>query len=257
MSVKIMGAIWDLDLPHELAWVLMAYADHADHEGRNCYPGISLIAYKTGYSQRQVQRCTAELISRGILVVERPGGGRGKPTLYSIDLARAHRKTPDESPLENGDKMSPIPGNGDKMSPISSAPEPERVTPEPERVTSEPERVTKPCQKGDIAMSPEPLTVKLLTVIEPSEPTGFAEFRPKADAIINRHLRRDNIHPIWLLSPDGLLRCGLPFDLFVLANRASMEISPDVVRLAKQCLGRRVALSIVPEESCTSLPGSP
>jgi hypothetical protein len=92
MSVKIMGAIWDLDLPHEQAWVLMAYADHADHDGGNCYPAQELIAYKTNYSRRQVQYVTARLVEAGILVVDVPGRGRGHPTKYHIDISRASLK---------------------------------------------------------------------------------------------------------------------------------------------------------------------
>ncbi len=33
MSGKISGMVWDADLPRNLKYVLLAYADHADHEG--------------------------------------------------------------------------------------------------------------------------------------------------------------------------------------------------------------------------------
>ena len=61
MSAKLMGQVWDLDLPHNQAWVLMALADHADHEGNNVYPGLGLLRYKTGYSERQIRRVLDEL----------------------------------------------------------------------------------------------------------------------------------------------------------------------------------------------------
>jgi hypothetical protein len=44
MSAKQTGLVWELDLPHNEAWVLMAMADHADHDGQNVYPGIPLLA---------------------------------------------------------------------------------------------------------------------------------------------------------------------------------------------------------------------
>jgi hypothetical protein len=45
-----MGLVWDSDLERDEKYVLLAYADHADHTGRSIYPGDPLVAYKTGYS---------------------------------------------------------------------------------------------------------------------------------------------------------------------------------------------------------------
>ena len=56
MSAKQTGLVWELALPHNEAWVLMAMADHADHEGNNVYPGVPLLAWKTGYTTRQIRR---------------------------------------------------------------------------------------------------------------------------------------------------------------------------------------------------------
>ena len=63
-----MGRVWELELPHEEKWVLMALADHADHNGENVRPGVGLIAWKTDYSTRQVQRILARLRQRDILI---------------------------------------------------------------------------------------------------------------------------------------------------------------------------------------------
>jgi hypothetical protein len=52
VSAKQTGLVRELDLPHNEAWLLMAMADHADHSGRNVYPGVSLLAWKTGYTVR-------------------------------------------------------------------------------------------------------------------------------------------------------------------------------------------------------------
>ncbi len=249
MSVKIMGAIWDLDLPHELAWVLMAYADHADHDGGNCYPGVRLIAYKTGYSERQVQRCTADLIARKVLIVDRAGGGRGNATVYRINLSTAPHKGSEP-------KAEPEQAKGDKMSPFAA--EPETVTAEPERVTSATERVTEPGEtvtktglKGDIAMSPQPLTVNPSTVIEPSGTGGACAtqdwhiFCQEADAIVGRAVGRpDGFRADWDLSGSGLLRCGIREPhLFVAASRHTY-LSSDIARAAVKRLGRRVAVQI-------------
>jgi hypothetical protein len=85
MSAKQAGLVWELDLPHNEAWVLMAMADHADHERHNVYPGVPLLAWKTGYTTRQVRRILAVLQEKGIIVVEKPGGGR-RTTRYRLAL---------------------------------------------------------------------------------------------------------------------------------------------------------------------------
>jgi hypothetical protein len=48
MSAKQTGLVWELNLPHNEAWVLMAMADHADHEGRDllrCFDGRLLLEH--------------------------------------------------------------------------------------------------------------------------------------------------------------------------------------------------------------------
>ena len=51
MSVKVMGWVWDQDLPRDEKFILLAYADHANHEGYNVYPAVATVAKKTGYSE--------------------------------------------------------------------------------------------------------------------------------------------------------------------------------------------------------------
>ena len=73
MSVKIMGLVWDLELPQSEKFVLLAYADHADHNGDNMFPSVALVAKKTGYSERSVQRTTRSLEEKGFLVANGKG----------------------------------------------------------------------------------------------------------------------------------------------------------------------------------------
>jgi len=90
MSVRIMGQIWGLALSRAEKWILMSMADHADHEGENCHPGVGLTAWKTDYDERTVERTIAGLISAGILSVSSttPDGRR----IYTIDLTNAPKK---------------------------------------------------------------------------------------------------------------------------------------------------------------------
>src|SRR5262245_17091093 len=94
MSAKVMGQVWDLALPHNKLLVLLAMADHADHEGRNVRPSVELVAWKTGYEERQVRRIIRSLEQDGLLIVVKTGGGRKRPTEYRINLASGVKKSP-------------------------------------------------------------------------------------------------------------------------------------------------------------------
>ena len=73
MSVKIMGLVWEIDLPSNEKLVLLAYADHAAHDGTGIYPAVALVARKTGYSEREVQRVTRTLQGKGLLIPDGTG----------------------------------------------------------------------------------------------------------------------------------------------------------------------------------------
>ncbi len=169
MSGKASGRVWDMDLPNAEMLVLQAMADHADHQGRNIYPGTELVAWKTGYSERQVIRIIDDLTQKGILVVTHHGGGRGHPTRYAIDFAAAPYKAPFR-PQKKGDKMSPLPKNPDinGAKRVTSTTEKGDISDE-ERVTSATVKGDISTVKGDIGTRKTPLTVNPLTVIkEPS-----------------------------------------------------------------------------------------
>lgn len=76
MSVKIMGMVWDLkksQVNRDEKYILLAYADHASHDGTNIFPAVATIAEKTGYSERSVQMITRSLNRRGFLVPDGSG----------------------------------------------------------------------------------------------------------------------------------------------------------------------------------------
>lgn len=118
MSAKATGRVWDLKLSPAQRTVLLAYADHADHEGKNIEAGIPLIAWKTDYSERQVRRITRELEKAGLLVAREQR--RGKPTRYDIDFSKAEHKAPFER-RARADKMSGVEG-GQNVRPAENRP---------------------------------------------------------------------------------------------------------------------------------------
>ena len=93
MSVKLMAQVWEKDLTHSEQSILLAMADYADDDGRNCYPSYERIAWKTGYSTRQVTRIIKTLCDKGILFVLKPSA-QHQSTHYWIRLSKASDKPP-------------------------------------------------------------------------------------------------------------------------------------------------------------------
>ena len=107
MSVKIMGAVWDSDLPQDEKFVALAYADHANHDGSDVYPSNSLIAWKTMYSVRQIQRIRNKLTERGVLIpIMENVGGRSISNRYYFNTDALPKRA--EWRVKNHDILSPF-----------------------------------------------------------------------------------------------------------------------------------------------------
>lgn len=92
MSIKLMAQVWEKEFSHSEQAVLLAMADYADDNGSNCYPSYDRLAWKTGYSARQVQRIIKGLVTQGVLLIVKPAT-QHQSTRYSIRLALAKDKT--------------------------------------------------------------------------------------------------------------------------------------------------------------------
>jgi pyocin large subunit-like protein len=98
-----MGDVWALDLAKPLKFLLLALADHADHNGRNAYPGVDLLAWKTGDNRRTVQRNLRKLEDLGLIVADwAPTGGRGLATRYTIQTVNGVKLSPFRDGEEGG-----------------------------------------------------------------------------------------------------------------------------------------------------------
>jgi hypothetical protein len=94
VSVRVMAAVWELNLPQNEKLVLLALADHSDDRG-SCYPSVARLAWKSGYSVRQIQAILKVLRNRGILeVVGGLVGGRGNATQYQIHSEKGAKLAP-------------------------------------------------------------------------------------------------------------------------------------------------------------------
>ena len=93
MSVRLMGAIFDLEIPSTEKLVLLAMADHARDDGTGCYPSIERLARKTSQSRRGVQGIMRRLENSGLIAPERISRGR-RSTEYRITLDKPNRTQP-------------------------------------------------------------------------------------------------------------------------------------------------------------------
>jgi len=165
MSVKIMGMVWDLEIGHDEKLVLLAYADHASHDGTNIYPSVRTIAEKTNYSERSIQVITRKLEEQGILIED--GAGPRGTNKWKIPISGGEiRYTPrgaDSAPVESAGVQNL-------------------------RVRGE-EYDTKGCspqaQGGEVATAPEPS----LTIIKPSnEPLFFKDLKAIFATMLSGHI---------------------------------------------------------------------
>ena len=83
MSIRVMAAVWELDLMSSDKFILLAFADHADDSGF-CYPSLHRISWKCGVSKDTIRRCLARLVFKGIIQILSKGTGRGNTTRYRI-----------------------------------------------------------------------------------------------------------------------------------------------------------------------------
>jgi hypothetical protein len=102
MSNKLSGRVWELDLDHAESHVLLALADNAHDDGTHCYPSVPFLAWKSGYSERQVQRILRTLDAKGIIRTYRKKVRAGTFQYFTLHLDNA----PEKPPFERGDILS-------------------------------------------------------------------------------------------------------------------------------------------------------
>lgn len=101
MSIKLMSQVWERRIGGSAAMVLLVLADYARDDGSNCYPCVKTLMHKVGLTRRPTQVILDRLRKQGVLVVERQGRGRGRTTVYRINLDALPLKDPAET-VENG-----------------------------------------------------------------------------------------------------------------------------------------------------------
>ncbi len=177
MSAKISGMVWEIDMDPMEKFVLLAYADHADHLGHNVRPSLKLIAKKTRLTERGVQKIVHRLREAGYMIPVRfLDGGRGHPTEYRIALPpEPPRKGEQEDTLSQTD----LPGGvkpyaeghatlkGEPENTLSGKGEPENTL-SGERVNLE----TQKGEPGDVKGEPRFTPIPRSQILNPPPPTS-------------------------------------------------------------------------------------
>ena len=167
MSLDLVGQIMRQRIPDRTEkLILVAFAEHSNADGLT-YPSVDLVAAEAQCSDRTVQRVVKRLLESGVLVLIREAHGRGNPHVYSVrpaalgpvpeywqlraaanaarlrqsdglnerDDGNPQRTFLEENP-KNADPADPLVSMGDKSDRMGD----------------------RSGQKGDITVSPEPVT---------------------------------------------------------------------------------------------------
>ena len=89
-----MSLVWEREMSHPQQAVLLALADHAHDDGTRIHPSYGRLAWKSGYSKRQVQRVVLGLIKSGAVVRYQRGGPKAGTNVYRLDLSVFPLKAP-------------------------------------------------------------------------------------------------------------------------------------------------------------------
>lgn len=94
MSIKLMSAAWDLDLPQTEKMVLLALCDHANDDGF-CWPSMGRLARRCGVSDRTVRNAMNRLEEQEIV---KRHGMAGRANHFQIDPGKICTPETDSAP---------------------------------------------------------------------------------------------------------------------------------------------------------------
>lgn len=144
MSIAVMTQVWEKSTQKGAALLLLlALADFANAEGI-AWPSIETLAQRTRVSERQVQRAAYALEAKGELYIMQ-GVGRTHPNHYFIPVGKTREEI--EATIK-----------GDIFTPFKLSPEDRKRL---EKVTFLDVKGDIFNEKGDIAMSPDPIDPSL------------------------------------------------------------------------------------------------
>lgn len=132
MSIRLMSLVWDLDLPPGEKLVLLALADQANDEGRQCWPSVSTIGRRSGQGERTVRRAIADLETKGHLTRRHRDGASTQYHVHPCQIGTPAETAPLPKTTETPAKLAPKPSRStspQKATP-SSGSRPSKVPPD-------------------------------------------------------------------------------------------------------------------------------
>lgn len=175
-----MSAVWELDLASGEKLVLLALADQANDEGRQCWPSVASIGKKSGQGERTVRRLLADLEEKGHLTRYLRDG---TSTQYHIH------------PGQNGtpDKSAEVPKS--TKPPAKLAPKTPRNTNTPQKASpSSGSRMTTVPADFVPIVKPDSITGKVMAAWPPGE------LEEQIEHFIDRHTAMGSLSKCWQAS---------------------------------------------------------
>lgn len=129
MSVRVMAAVWELDLDPTVKLVLLDLADHAKDDGTKAFPGVDRLTWKSGLCRRTVQSALRWLEEHELIVpTGSRKGGRGGATEYTVHPENGAAL----APFTEWQRAQPVRKRAQPTAPkgASAAPQPSLTIPE-------------------------------------------------------------------------------------------------------------------------------
>ena len=108
-----MSIVWNTAMSMSEKVVMLKLADNANDDGDAIYPKKSTIKAQTGAGETVIGEVIRKYVEIGVLAVVEPGGGRGKPTRYAINVEALKAQPRIEIPLARrrvSETTNPSPG---------------------------------------------------------------------------------------------------------------------------------------------------
>lgn len=255
MSAKVTGKVWELDLDPMDKLVLLALADHADHQGENVRPGNELLVAKTGLSEKTIGLKLRSFVEQGILQEVFVKAGRGNIRQYSIDVSGMNRRAyfvwKDNLKVEGGSTFQPekkskvvqplvkqkVELDGGKVEAASAFPDEERSNLTTERSNLTDQKVEPDAVKVEV----DGITCKEGTVMNRHEPSVEPGKRARAQepAPLKKPLREE--------PPDPVLAQIERLEAILFRQYSLGPIDQNFERLVRQKTGKLNAMGCTPE----------
>jgi hypothetical protein len=189
--------IWAADLKSDRKLLLLALASHVNDEGV-AFPGVPLLARKTGLTPRGVEKMLAAFVAIGVLSIVERGNGRGHTNKYRISTSALRSRNPEPcsgflKPETAGlnpeqSEINPEPCSGNSLNPEQETPNAiQGIGLNPEQYSGfKPEQSTRNPEQDPLTCKEQPLKVLKKYKTGTNVPAADAAPPPQnPDALVN------------------------------------------------------------------------